>query len=105
MDFKEINEIIQSHSNILEKEFQSNNIQKAKEKNKFACISCDSSDGLHLYSDTNTCHCYSCGETWNVTNFIKQVQNINYIEAIKYLNNAHNLGLPIIKLKNKIKRK
>ncbi len=95
MNFKEINKIIQSHSNILEKEFENNNIQKAKEKNKYKCISCNSSDGLHLYSNTNTCHCYSCGQTWNVTNFIKQVQNIDYMEAIKYLNNTYNLDLPI----------
>lgn len=95
MNFNEINEIIQGAGGILESEFINNNIKKANQQNKYACISCSSSDGLHLYSDTNTCHCYSCGQTWNVVSFLMTVQGVNYIEAIKYLNNTYNLNLPI----------
>lgn len=99
MDFKEINQIIQGTSNLLEQEFYANNIEKARQKDKYNCIGCQSSDGLHLYSDTNTCHCFSCGQTWSVTNFVMQVQNITYIEAIKYLNDTYSLGLPLRRTK------
>lgn len=95
MNFKEINEIIQGTSNILKNEFNLSNIKKSKEKNKYSCISCNSSDGLHLYSDTNTCHCFSCHTTWNVVNFTMEVNGIDYINALKYLNDNYNLNLPI----------
>ena len=95
MNFKEINEIIQGTRNILENEFNLSNIKKSKEKNKYSCISCNSSDGLHLYSDTNTCHCFSCHTTWNVVNFTMEVNGIDYINALKYLNDNYNLNLPI----------
>ena len=99
MNFKEINDIIQGTSNILENEFIEHSIKKAKQKDKYACISCKSSDGLHLYSDTNTSHCYSCGSTYNVVSFLMNVQGTNYIETIKYLDTKYNLGLPIKKTK------
>ena len=99
MNFKEINDIIQGTSNILENEFIEHSIKKAKQKDKYSCISCKSSDGLHLYSDTNTCHCYSCGSTYNVVSFLMNVQGTNYIETIKYLDTKYNLNLPISKKK------
>ena len=95
MNFNEINEIIQGADGILESKFINNNIKKANQQNKYACISCNSSDGLHLYTNTNTCHCYSCGSTFNIVSFLMTTQGINYIETIKYLNNAYNLDLPI----------
>ena len=60
MDFKQINDIVQSHKGLLEQEFSINNVKKSKQKNKYSCISCSSSDALHLYTETNTCPCYSC---------------------------------------------
>ena len=95
MNFKEINNIIQNSSNILKQEFERNNIKQSKEKNKYACISCNSSNALHLYSDTNTCYCYSCNSNWNVISFVMEVYNLDYINALKYLNQTYSLNLPI----------
>ena len=95
MNFKEINNIIQNSLNILKQEFERNNIKQSKEKNKYACISCNSSNALHLYSDTNTCYCYSCNSNWNVISFVMEVYNLDYINALKYLNQTYSLNLPI----------
>lgn len=95
MDFKQINDIIQSHKGLLEQEFSINNVKKSKQKNKYSCISCSSSDALHLYTETNTCHCYSCNSNWNVISFVMEMQGLDYINALKYLNQIYSLNLPI----------
>ena len=102
MNFKDMNDIIQSNKGLLEQEFSLNNIKKSKQKNKYNCISCSSSDALHLYSETNTCHCYSCNNTWNVIGFIMEMQGLDYINALKYLNQTYSLNLPL-KTENQIK--
>ena len=95
MNFKDMNDIIQSNKGLLEQEFRLNNIKKSKQKNKYSCISCSSSDALHLYTETNTCHCYSCNSNWNVISFVMEMQGLDYINALKYLNQTYSLNLPI----------
>lgn len=39
-------------------------LQPARERHKFGCVRCDSSDALHVYADG--AYCYSCGWSGSV---------------------------------------
>ena len=54
---------------------------------KFTCIfhSPDNNPSLHYYEKTNSVHCFSCGEGGDSIAVYMQVNNVDFIEAVKQL--------------------
>lgn len=94
---KEIQIKINQIPNVLESEFNNYMIAKARTKHKYECIFCGSKDNLHLYSNTNSFHCFGCKETGDVVNIVMNRENLTYSEAIKLLANKYNIEIPNIK--------
>ena len=93
---KEIQIKINQIPNVLESEFNNYMIAKARTKHKYECIFCGSKDNLHLYSNTNSFHCFGCKETGDVVNIVMNRENLTYSEAIKLLANKYNIEIPNI---------
>ena len=94
---KEVQIKINQIPNVLESEFNNYMIAKARTKHKYECIFCGSKDNLHLYSNTNSFHCFGCKETGDVVNIVMNRENLTYSEAIKLLANKYNIEIPNIK--------
>ncbi len=47
---------------------------------------------FYLYPDTQSFYCFGCGEGGDVITFIKKINNIDYLEAVKML--AERAGMP-----------
>ncbi len=47
---------------------------------------------FYLYPDTQSFYCFGCGEGGDVISFIKKIQNLDYVEAVKLL--AERAGMP-----------
>ena len=86
-------ELIQNE-NILIAELYEHGSHKAKQKDKYSCVHCSSSDALSIYknSKNNYCYkCFSCNETGNVIDLIMKLDNIAFPKAIEYLCSKHNI--------------
>ena len=46
-----------------------------------------------VYTDDGTFHCFGCGTGGDVINFIRKIENLEYIEAVRFL--AQRAGLPM----------
>ncbi|MFZ7130745.1 MAG: DNA primase [Eubacteriales bacterium] len=44
--------------------------------------------------DKQLYHCFGCGAGGNVINFIKDIEKLNFVEALKYLADRANISLP-----------
>ena len=86
-------ELIQSED-ILIAELYEHGSHRAKQKDKYSCVHCSSSDALSIYknSKNNYCYkCFSCNETGNVIDLIMKLDNIAFPKAIEYLCSKHNI--------------
>lgn len=84
-------------------ELYRNGSYKAKQKNKYSCVFCSSSDALSIYKNKKTgsynYKCFSCGETGDIINLVKKIEGKETMQAVKDLcdkyNIPFNIGTPI----------
>ncbi len=48
----------------------------------------------HFYPDTNSFYCFGCGAGGDVITFIRLIENLDYIEAVKFLAQRANMSMP-----------
>ncbi len=48
---------------------------------------------FHIYSDTNSFYCFGCGAGGDVITFIRQAENLDYMEAVRFL--ADRVGMQV----------
>ena len=49
---------------------------------------------LHVYPNTQSYYCFGCGAGGDVITFIKKINNVDYIEAVKFLAGRAGMALP-----------
>ena len=49
---------------------------------------------FHIYTETQSFYCFGCGAGGDVITFIKRIENLNYIEAVKLLAQWGGLEVP-----------
>lgn len=49
---------------------------------------------FHVYTDTQSFYCFGCGAGGDVITFIKRIENLNYIEAVRLLAQRGGLEVP-----------
>lgn len=49
---------------------------------------------FHVYNDTQSFYCFGCGAGGDVITFIKRIENLEYIEAVKLLAQRGGLDVP-----------
>ena len=62
-----------------------------KKKSGYSCVFCNSSDALHIKQNDNTYKCFSCSEMGDIINLVEKKENLDFIEAIKFLCNKANI--------------
>jgi hypothetical protein len=66
-----------------------------RERDKYACRWCESSDGLHIYPGPGkSVHCFVCAKTYSTVDLVMQVRGLGFVEAVKWL--ADRAGLLIL---------
>ena len=87
-------ELIQNE-NILIAELYDHGAHKVeRQKDKYSCVHCSSSDALSIYKNSkgNYCYkCFSCNETGNVIDLIMKLDNKSFTQAIEYLCTKNNI--------------
>ncbi|MGM0410098.1 MAG: CHC2 zinc finger domain-containing protein [Bacillota bacterium] len=53
----------------------------------------DGDPSLYIYPETNTFKCFGCGIAGDVIEFIEQIENINFIEAIEKLSEENGFDI------------
>lgn len=48
----------------------------------------------HFYPATNSFYCFGCGVGGDVVTFIRQIENLDYIESVKFLAQRANMSMP-----------
>ena len=49
---------------------------------------------FNLYPETNSFYCFGCGAGGDVITFIRKIENLSYIDAVKFLADRAGLGMP-----------
>lgn len=83
-----------SSEDILIQELYNHGSYKAREKNKYSCLFCSSSDALGLYESKDgkwKYKCFSCGESGDVINLVMEKEQISFPEALKVLCERYSL--------------
>jgi hypothetical protein len=61
-------------------------LAKARERHKWACPACNSSDALHVYQGQGKgAHCFSCGESFDSIGLAMKAQGYVFPDACKWL--------------------
>ncbi|MCC3870391.1 VapE domain-containing protein [Terrisporobacter mayombei] len=70
---------------------------KAREKDKYSCMFCPSSDALSIYKKDNHYYykCFSCGESGDILNLVKTKENLSTFEALKKLADKYQINLDL----------
>ena len=92
-----IQELTQNE-NILIQELYEHGGHAAKQKNKYSCVFCSSSDALWIYKNKSGSYnykCFSCGETGDVINLVKSKEGKKTVEAIKTLCEKNSIAFNI----------
>ena len=55
---------------------------------------------FNLYPETNSFYCFGCGAGGDVITFIKRIENLDYIDAVKFLADRSGLKMPEQKNEN-----
>lgn len=55
---------------------------------------------FNLYPETNSFYCFGCGAGGDVITFIKRIENLDYIDAVKFLADRSGLKMPEQKSEN-----
>ena len=77
---------------------ESYQLQRARERHKAACVSCSSSDALHVYPDAGAktgrgFYCHSCGISHTNIDLVMALEGISNIDAARDL--AARFGIPM----------
>ena len=56
----------------------------------------DNKPSARYYRHTQTCYCWYCKKSWNVIEFIKEKEVLNYYQALKYIPTKYKLDLSSI---------
>lgn len=54
----------------------------------------EKSPSFYVYPDTQSFYCFGCGAGGDVITFIKKINNVDYIEAVKFLAGRAGMALP-----------
>jgi ribosomal protein S27AE len=68
------------------------NVSKAREKDKWSCPSCGSSDALHNHKDHT--YCFSCQGSFNAVDLAEIVHGISAIDAAYWLGEEFQIAMP-----------
>ncbi|MBQ9673132.1 MAG: DNA primase [Ruminococcus sp.] len=49
---------------------------------------------FNIYSETNSYYCFGCGAGGDVVNFVMRIENLDYIEAVRYLAQRAGMRMP-----------
>lgn len=91
MDNKLSNNEIQLNENMIQTAKAINILSLISEikKNRTYCPSHDDNNpSLYIYVNTNTAYCFSCGKSFDTIQYIMDSKKMNFVSAVKYLNNA-----------------
>ena len=55
---------------------------------------------FNLYPETNSFYCFGCGAGGDVITFIKRIENLDYIDAVKLLADRSGMKMPEQKRKS-----
>lgn len=94
---------LKSSENILISEIYNNGGSKARQKDKYSCIFCNSSDALGTYRNRHqemNFKCFSCGESGDVISLDMKKRGVTFIESLKYLCDKNGIPLDIDDQKN-----
>lgn len=71
-------------------------IKKPRQKEKYSCINCSSSDGLSVYEKDGkyNYHCFVCDTTGDVISLLQEKENISFKEAVNVLAGEKGLIIP-----------
>ena len=58
-----------------------------------------------VYEDTQSFYCFGCGVGGDVITFIEKIENLNYIDSVKFLSNRVGLSIPNENLDDEVSRK
>ena len=84
--------------NILISEIYENGGHRARQKDKYSCIFCSSSDALGVYRDSKqevNYKCFSCGEGGDVISLDMKKRGATFMESLKYLCDKNGIALDI----------
>ena len=83
-----------SREDILISELERYGSKKAREKDKYSCVFCTSSDGLGVATKNNESffRCFSCGCSGDVINLIKEKEPWTTRETLDYLEENYAIG-------------
>ena len=56
----------------------------------------DNKPSARFYRQTKSCYCWVCRKRWNVIEFIKDKEVLNYYQALKYIASKYKLDLSSI---------
>lgn len=90
--------VLKYDENILINEIYENGGYKAKQKDKYSCIFCSSSDALGVYRDSKqevNFKCFSCGEGGDVISLDMKKRGATFMESLKYLCDKNGIALDI----------
>ena len=81
-----IDRVMQSYVNIIRK------------GHNFVC-SCpfhsEKTPSCTIYPDTQSFYCFGCGVGGDVVTFIKKIENLEYMEAVRFLAERANIPMPV----------
>ena len=55
---------------------------------------------FNLYPETNSFYCFGCGAGGDVITFIKRIENLDYIDAIRFLADRSGMKMPELTREN-----
>lgn len=67
--------------------------ERARQRHKWSCPVCGSSDALHLYPRDNRAHCYAEGEGYNPLDLLMAAEGLDALEAARHLSGWFGLEL------------
>lgn len=83
-DFKQITEKIKERLSIEDVLGSYINIKKAGKNYTALCpFHTEDTPSFYIFPETQTYHCFGCGAHGDVINFIKEYENLNFMEALK----------------------
>ena len=89
MDTHDAKQALITDRDILVKELEeAGAIKNTRQKDKYSCIHCSSSDALGIFKDDKGGYrykCFSCGESGNVIDIVMKKDNITFYQALELL--------------------
>lgn len=83
-NFKDITQKIKDNTNIEEVLSSYINVKKAGKNYTALCpFHAEDTPSFYIFPETQTYHCFGCNAHGDVINFIKEYENLNFIEALK----------------------